>query len=153
MKLDKLNVLLAEDDENDVILFRRAFAKVEGEIALHVVEDGVEAISYLRGEGRFSDRAKYPFPTMLILDLKMPRVDGLGVLRWLADHEDCAIIPALMFSSSSQSRDIQEAFGLRVNAYFNKPSNPEELASLLNTIFAFWCQSHVPEPPPGRRCS
>ena len=76
-------ILLAEDDENDIALFRRALANADIRNPVEIVRDGDEAIAYLKGEGKFSDRTKYPLPALMLLDLNMPRRDGFQVLDWI----------------------------------------------------------------------
>src|ERR1051325_11431606 len=80
---DNSVILLAEDREDDVLLIRRAFKKAHLLNPLHVVHDGEEAIAYLKGEGQYANRAEYPLPALLLLDLKMPRRDGFDVLTWI----------------------------------------------------------------------
>lgn len=152
MKPQKLDMLLAEDDENDILLFRRTLEKVAGIHTLRVVSDGEEAIAYLRGDGKFADREEYPFPNMLILDMKMPRKTGLDVLKWLNAHEDCSIIPAMILSSSALDQDIRETYRHNGNAYFTKPSGLEEWESLLSVILEFWSRCEVPDPPAEKEC-
>lgn len=152
MLLKELIVLLAEDQDDDVALFTRAITRVVGRHTIRVVPDGAAAISYLRGEGLYGDRAAYPFPNVLLLDIKMPRVSGLDVLRWLHDHPDCSIIPSIVFTSSEQPQDIKEAYVLGANAYFCKPVVFDELQELLGLVFQYWFKSHVPEPPPEKVC-
>lgn len=152
MIIDRLVVLLAEDDEDDILFFRRAFDKIKSPVSVQVVRNGEEAISYLRGTGRFSDREAYPFPTMLMLDLKMPKIDGLGVLKWVVENPCCRVLPAIIFSSSAQEKDINEAYQLRVNSFFLKPTSHDELFPLIDLIFSYWCKSHVPLTTADKRC-
>jgi CheY-like chemotaxis protein len=154
MKLTELIILVAEDDENDVLLFQRAIRKAVTQRAqIHVVCDGQECLDYLRGLGRFSDRKAYPLPNLLILDNKMPRVSGLDVLEWLHDHDECAVIPTMMFSSSDDPREIMTAYRLGVNAYFRKPLNHDDVMGLLSDVFKFWMRSEVPFLPAQSVCT
>src|SRR5687767_9310996 len=93
---DKLAILVAEDDPNDVALLLRAFRKVGTTMPVHVCQDGSEAILYLKGEGQFGDRAKFPLPRILITDLKMPKCNGFELLQWLKDHPECCVIPSVV---------------------------------------------------------
>ncbi|MFN7140838.1 MAG: response regulator [Limisphaerales bacterium] len=153
MKISKLNVLLAEDSEDDVLMFKRALGRCGIVYTLYVASDGREAIDYLRGEGKFADRGVYPFPTLLILDIKMPRLSGMDVLQWLHDHEECSVIPTIVLSSSALSADIKKAYRLAANAYFTKPNSPEELCDMVKLILSYWKLAHVPDPPQTSKCS
>jgi CheY-like chemotaxis protein len=93
-------ILLAEDREDDVVLIRRAFRQAYVNNPLQVVQDGVEAISYLRGEGKYSNREEYPLPDLILLDLKMPRVDGFEVLKWIREQPSLATLRVVVLTSS-----------------------------------------------------
>src|SRR5690349_21523691 len=102
-------ILIAEDDENDAIILERALRKVGFTNPFYFCRDGTDVINYLKGEGRYEDRKTFPFPRILITDLKMPKMNGFEVLRWLHDHPECNIIPKVVFSASKQPSDIKEA--------------------------------------------
>src|SRR4051812_17585574 len=106
------HILIGEDNEDDVFILQRALQKAGISNPTHICADGEEVISYLKAEGRYADRQKYDFPRMLLLDLKMPRLTGFDVLRWLGGHPDCAVIPTMVLTSSREPRDIQEAYRL-----------------------------------------
>src|SRR4029077_19552734 len=114
-------LLLAEDDENDIVFFRQALEeaaeKATVPVRLEVTPNGEEAIRYLKGEGEFSDRAKHPFPQIIVTDLKMPRLNGLDVLAWLKDHEEYQRVPKLLLSASSEEHEVDEAYRLGVNTF------------------------------------
>ncbi len=109
-------ILVAEDNEDDVFILQRALKKAGLSNPVHVCADGQEVMNYLKGEGAFGDRAKFPFPRLLLLDLKMPRVNGIDVLRWLRDHPDCNVIPKVVLTSSREPRDVAAAYKLGANA-------------------------------------
>ena len=117
--------LVAEDDENDVFFLQRAFQQAKIESPLQVVRDGQEAIDYLSGAGKFSDRKEYPLPQLFILDLKMPRMTGLDVLRWLQDQPELHCLPVLVLSSSAQRTDFERAYELGANGFVVKPASLE----------------------------
>jgi len=132
--------LVAEDDGNDVFFLQRAFQQAKIENPLHVVGDGQEAIDYLSGEGKFSDRSLYPLPHLFILDLKMPRKTGLDVLLWLQEQPELRCLPVLVLSSSAQRTDIERAYELGANAFVVKPASLERRVELAKLIGAFWLE-------------
>jgi CheY-like chemotaxis protein len=152
LKLNLLNILVAEDDPNDVALLKMALARVNSGHAVFFVSDGCEAINYLRGDGPYADRSKYPFPNVLITDLKMPRCSGLDLLKWLHDHEECGVIPTIVLSNSTLADDIKKSYQLKANTFFKKPADFDGLMNLLRMILGYWFEAHVPEPPPQYKC-
>ena len=139
MKFGK-SFLVAEDDENDVFFLQRAFKQAKIENPLNVVRDGQEAIEYLSGEGKFSDRNLYPLPNLFILDLKMPRKTGLDVLGWLQEQPELRCVPVLVLSSSAHRTDIEKAYELGANAFVVKPASLEKRVELAKLIGAFWLE-------------
>src|SRR5687768_6894080 len=105
-------VLLAEDDPNDQLLVERALRRENIAIDLKMVSDGQEAIDYLSGKGKFSDRRKYPLPVLILLDIKMPKRTGLEVLEWIRADETCQLTPVIIMSSSQMKGDINKAYAL-----------------------------------------
>jgi CheY-like chemotaxis protein len=132
--------LVAEDDENDVFFLKRAFQQANVENPLNVVRDGQEAIDYLSGEGKFSDRNLYPLPHLFILDLKMPRKTGLDVLGWLQQQPELRCLPVLVLSSSAHLTDIEKAYELGANAFVVKPASLEKRLELAKLIGTFWLE-------------
>jgi CheY-like chemotaxis protein len=132
--------LVAEDDENDVFFLQRAFKQAKVETPLKVVRDGQEAIEYLSGDGKFSDRNLYPLPHLFILDLKMPRKTGLEVLGWLQEQPELRCLPVLVLTSSAHRTDIERAYELGANAFVVKPASLEKRVELAKLIGAFWLE-------------
>jgi CheY-like chemotaxis protein len=130
----RLVVLIAEDDPNDVLLLKRAFAKACIPALLFFVSDGQEAISYLRGEPPFSNRAAHPFPNVLLLDLNMPLVGGLEVLEWLASWPDRTNLRVVVFSSCVAPADSRQASSLGAHSCITKPLAPSDLDPLLRDL-------------------
>lgn len=128
-------ILIAEDDANDVFLLRRAFRKNEIRDDLQVVGNGHEAVAYLLGEGKFADRQKYPFPSLLITDLKMPLMDGLQLLQWMHSQPSCSQIRKVLMSSSELAPDRFAAYESGVCCYYTKPVTPQELMVLVKHIY------------------
>jgi|ERR1044071_2936567 CheY-like chemotaxis protein len=146
-----LNILLAEDDPNDLELFSQALRRDGAIVNLQRVHDGAEAIQYLQGAEPFSNRSHHPFPDIILLDLKMPRITGLDVLRWRKSHRDCARVPLIMFSGSGLQKDVETAYTLGANSYFSKPNSFQELQETLRTILHYWSRAELPEIP-RQRC-
>jgi CheY-like chemotaxis protein len=139
-----LDILAAEDTPSDIELLQMALSKCGGVRSLHIVRDGSEVVAYLKGEPPFADPARQP-PNVVLMDLKMPRMDGLDVLKWLRQHPECSIIPVVIFSSSALDDDVLQAYRLGANAYFEKPTDFQQLQAILQSILTFW--SHAKRPP------
>jgi CheY-like chemotaxis protein len=131
-------ILVAEDEESDVELLR--FAMAEGRVPnpLSVVRDGREVVDYLLGNGSFQDRTVFPLPGLLVLDLKMPRMTGLEVLRWLKEHPDFGWLPVVMLSSSELAADVEKARELGAREYIVKPTTFVELMACLRGLAERW---------------
>jgi len=131
-------VLIAEDDPSDVFLLQRAFTAAGVPAALHFVRDGQEAIDYLGGEASFADRASYPLPDLMLLDLKMPRLNGFDVLEWLRKQPGLRRLLVTILTSSDQARDIDRAYDLGANSYLLKPHGTHELSELVMRLQRYW---------------
>jgi CheY-like chemotaxis protein len=140
-------VLIAEDEEADAIMLKRALSKINQAIVIHIVPNGDEAISYLSGEGQYADRKKFPFPAIVLLDLKMPRKSGFEVLAWIKDNPRCLIVPTIVWSSSSLPQDVLKAYSLGANCYLVKPNSFDAIQRLILRTFEFWemCQKPMVE--------
>jgi CheY-like chemotaxis protein len=148
-----LRVLMVDDSEEDIFFVQRAFEKSGVADFFQSVKDGSEAISYLRAEGAFSDRGKFPFPNVLLTDLKMPGMDGFALLEWLQRHHECKVIPTIALTSSSIESDIHQVYVLGCNAYIVKPNDFNELVKTIKITYDFWSRCQTPKPPPGERCA
>jgi CheY-like chemotaxis protein len=141
-------LLLAEDDENDIVFFRQALEeaaeKATVPVRLEVTPNGEEAIRYLKGEGEFSDRAKHPFPQIIVTDLKMPRLTGLDVLAWLKEHEEYQRVPKILLSASSEEHEVDEAYRLGVNTFFQKPVSLNQFRDLVYHLVGYWAHTERP---------
>src|SRR3954466_7410664 len=144
-------VLSADDDENAGILLLRAFTRAKVEADIHFVPDGEEALAYLSGRGKYSDRAKYPFPNLFLLDLKMPKMTGWEVLEKMKGLPGLSHLPVVVLSSSGLSEDIEKARSLGCSDYAIKPGSFEELITFVRRISAeFLCGSPRPADDRGR---
>jgi len=135
---DRATVLLAEDDLDDVLLTQIAFERARLANPLQVVRDGEEAIAYLKGEGAYADRERYPFPILLLLDLKMPKVDGFQVLEWLQSQPERSHLPVAIMTSSDHDPDMNRAYELGADSYLIKPPNAITLLELVQRIHGYW---------------
>lgn len=140
-------ILLVEDDENDVFFFQRAMSKAGMSHPLQVVRDGQEAINYLQGDGKFACRAEFPLPGLILLDLKLPYVMGLDVLRWIRQQPRLAAI-VIILSSSQQAADVAEAYSRGANAYLVKPAQTSQLGDMVRAVSDFWLKQNTPPPSP-----
>jgi CheY-like chemotaxis protein len=127
-------ILLAEDDANDVFFMRRALQKAEIQYSLQVVTDGQQAVDYLSGQGQFGDREQFPLPSIMLLDLKMPFLDGFEVLSWVGLQSSLKHIPVVVLTSSAEERDRRRAAELGAKAYFVKPPRPDTLKQMLQFV-------------------
>jgi len=127
-------ILLAEDDDNDVFFMRRALQKSQLDFAIQVVSDGQQAVDYLSGEGKFSNREQYPLPSVILLDLKMPFLDGFEVLAWIRKQPSFNEVPVAVLTSSAEERDRRRARELGARAYFVKPPKPETIQEIAQFI-------------------
>jgi CheY-like chemotaxis protein len=141
-----LTILLIEDSEDDAFLFDRALNREGIESTVRRVDNGAEALSYLEGDGVYSDRGKSPFPTVIFTDIKMPVMDGFAVLEWLKKHPVCSILPVMVFSSSAIDSDIERAYRLGANAYMVKPNSLKDLRKMVKTAHDFWIQCSKTDP-------
>src|ERR1044071_1784775 len=119
-------ILQVEDDPNDVFLLQHAMKKVGVANPIRVASDGQQAIDYLQGAGKFADREQFPFPCLVLLDLKLPYVMGLDVLRWIRERSWKAL-PVVMLTASGEDVDIATAYRLGANAFLTKPSQAAKL--------------------------
>jgi CheY-like chemotaxis protein len=136
-------ILLIEDNPDDVFFMQRACKSAGVTNPLHVADDGDKAIEYLSGAGEFGDRAAYPLPCLILLDLKLPGRSGLQVLAWLRKQPDFATNIVIILTTSREPRDIHEAYRLGANAYLVKPTSPAQLAEVVAAIKTFWIDHNI----------
>lgn len=127
-------ILYAEDDENDVFFMERALDQAAIANPLQLVRNGQEAIDYLTGVGEFAEREKYPLPVLVLLDLKMPRLSGLEVLRTVRARKSLQGVWAVVLVSSRDDRSVKEALALGANGYIVKPPTCESLRKLIQAL-------------------
>jgi CheY-like chemotaxis protein len=133
-------ILVAEDDAEDAFFLQRAFIQSGIQVRMDFVKDGQETISYLKGEDGFEDRHRFPFPGLLLLDLKMPKLDGFDVLRWLQTQSGLRRLPVTVLSSSQEPCDVNRAYDLGANSYFVKPAANDNLSDIVEKIRCYWLE-------------
>ena len=146
MNIPEYNILLVEDDPNEVFLMQRAFQKANLKTPLFVVRDGQEAIDYLDRQGKFADITRFPEPSLMLLDLKMPRKNGFEVLAWVRQQPGLRRLVVVVLTSSNQSADIDRAYDLGTNSYTVKPGDFEMMIDLVKTFDSYWGRlNHSPD--------
>jgi CheY-like chemotaxis protein len=136
-------LLYAEDNRDDRFLIWKILEPWHREIDLRFVQDGAEAIAYLAGDDGFADRRLHPLPQLVALDLNMPRVTGFETLRWIRSQPDFASIPILIASSSSELRDVTQAYDLGASAYLVKPSPFDQFSKAVCAACSFFLRQGV----------
>ncbi len=134
-------VLAAEDEESDAMILKLAFRRAGLTNPLVVVPDGRDLIDYLQGHGPFANRAVHPLPVLLLLDLKMPRMNGFDVLAWLAAHPEFKHLPAVVLSSSPDQSDIRRAREAGARDYLVKPHSIGDFVAIVQSLRARWLET------------
>src|SRR5438477_11405269 len=146
LKREESVILLAEDRQDDVMIIRRAFAKSKLLNPLHVVSDGDEAISYLQGEGKYANRDEFPLPSLLLLDLKMPRRDGFEVLEWIRKQPSLSALRVIVLTTSDEIRDVNKAYTMGANSFLVKPVDFAAFVEVTRALKGYWLwMSEEPE--------
>ncbi|MGA2247332.1 MAG: response regulator [Verrucomicrobiota bacterium] len=131
MSARPLNILLVEDNLDHAELVRRTLAQFPAPNILRHVEDGEAALDYIFGRGNFQDRSRFPTPDLVLLDLRLPRVDGLDVLRQVRSNPACHRLPIVMLTTSEAERDVVAAFEHQANGFVSKPVDVQRLSHLV----------------------
>ncbi|HEV2602074.1 MAG TPA: response regulator [Microvirga sp.] len=135
MRGDDDLVLIVEDDEDDRALIARAFKRAKVEVPLQFAQDGDEALQAL---GAIASGASHPPPSVVLLDLKLPRRSGFEVLEWMKQHVTMRRVPVVILTSSQESTDLKRAYDLGANSYLVKPAKPDALLAMVERIDAYW---------------
>jgi len=141
-------ILLVDDDSNDVLLIQRAFQKAGLRNTLKIVRDGEQAVNYLSGRGLYADREQFPLPFMILLDLKMPRMDGFEVLQWIRGETGLKRLLIVVLTSSNLQTDVDRAYELGANSYLVKPVEFDQMVHLVQRFESYWSEiNRTPSSP------
>ena len=140
-------ILLVEDNEEDILLLRRAFRKANIANRLVEVRDGQAAIQYLSGDADYADRARYPIPFLVLLDLRLPKLSGFEVLAWIRDQPEFVELIIVVLTGSDQVPDITKAHELGANSYLVKPGDFDDLVEIVKRIKGHWLLADKPQEP------
>ncbi len=131
-------ILQVEDDADDVLLLRRAFQKAGVAPPLQVVRDGEAAVAYLAGQNEYADRQRYPLPSLVLLDLKLPLKPGLDVLSWIRRNPSLKYVPVVILTSSQEPSDLRGAYDRGANSYLVKPVGTDLFTRMARTLAEYW---------------
>ena len=145
MKAQKFTLLIVEDDDDQREFIQKEFKALGAHYKIHGLTSGNDAIAYLKGEGGFSDRSKFEFPSYIITDLGMSDGDGFAVLEFLKNNPAFSVIPVVMLSSSDDPDDVRHAYLLGASSFFTKPGSLKSLRELVRKIHEYWTDCEVPE--------
>jgi two-component system response regulator len=143
-------ILLVEDNPDDEALTLRAFKKNNILNEIVVARDGAEALDYLFATGAYANRADEPLPQLVLLDLKLPKLDGTEVLRRIRANERTRLLPVVVLTSSREDRDVIESYHLGANSYVRKPVDFTEFLQAVRTLGLYWLVLNVAAPTPRR---
>jgi two-component system, response regulator len=136
--MENKTILLVEDNLDDVELTLHALKKNKIKNSVTVAHDGVEALDFLFGRGQYAGRNLTVMPTVILLDLKLPRVDGLEVLRQIRANERTKLLPVVILTSSKEEQDVVQGYSLGVNSYVRKPVDFNQFAEAVNHLGLYW---------------
>jgi len=146
--MDTKTILLVEDNPDDRTLTMRALRQQRIANEVVTVEDGVEAIEYLSGTGRFAGRDTEELPSLVLLDLKLPRVDGLEVLRFIRGTARTRLLPVVVLTSSNEERDLVASYSVGANSYIRKPVDFEQFTEAVRQLGLYWLVMNEAPPAP-----
>jgi CheY-like chemotaxis protein len=145
MKKYHSTIMIVDDNPNDLLFIEKSFREIGVKDPIHKITGGQEAIAYMMGEGKYSDRSMYAYPTFITTDFKMPRTDGFAVLEHLKNNPEWAVIPTVVLSSSRDVDDIKKAYMLGASSYHLKPNSLDALRQQLKVLHDYWMTCEVPE--------
>jgi CheY-like chemotaxis protein len=137
-------ILLVEDDPGDTALMRRGFEKAGVLNPIQHITHGDKALAYLAGVNEYADRTAYPLPVLILLDLKLPGMTGLEILRWMRTQRDLRRIPAVVLTMNEDPDTINAAYDAGANSYLLKPGDRRGIVEMINTLQHYWLQLNEP---------
>ena len=144
MTVKEVEVLLVEDNASDQELTLRALKKKNLCNRIHVVSDGAEALDFLFGKGEYSDRTLADIPKVVLLDIKLPKVNGIEVLKQIKENKDLKSLPVVMLTSSKEGPDVQECYRLGANSYIVKPVDFDKFTQAVVDLGFYWLLTNEP---------
>ncbi len=144
MSENHVEILLVEDNPNDIELTLHAFRKNNLTNPIHIVRDGAEALDFIFARGAYADRDVNHLPKVILLDIKLPKVDGLEVLKQIRADPRTQIIPVVILTSSHEERDIIEGYKLGANSYIVKPVDFEQFSEAVRQVGYYWALLNQP---------
>jgi CheY-like chemotaxis protein len=143
---DQALILVVEDNDDHVFLLRHAFEKAGISNPVKVAGNGEDAIAYLAGTGRYSERKGFPLPSMVLMDLKLPGISGFDVLKWIRQQPGLKTLRVAMLTSSDLTQEINQAYELGANMFLTKPVDLDKLVEMMKVLHAHWLKhAHAPE--------
>lgn len=149
MTENKVEILLVEDNPSDVELTLHAFESNNVSNLIHVVRDGAEALEFIFCEGEYADRSFENSPKLILLDLKLPKVNGLEVLERIRAGERTKTIPVVILTSSDDEKDVVQSYKLGVNSYIRKPVDFEKFSNVVKKLGYYWLLLNISSPTIG----
>jgi two-component system response regulator len=148
-EMDTIVILLVEDNPDDVELTLRSFKKNNISNKVVVAKDGVEALDYLFGKGMYAGRDVKDMPVVTLLDLKLPKIDGMEVLKTIRQNKFTKLLPVVILTSSAKDEDVVKGYKLGANSYVRKPGNLKEFVEAIKLLGLYWILCNHP-PPLGK---
>lgn len=145
--MQKAMILLVEDNPDDEVLTLHALKKNKIGNRVHVARDGAEALDFLFCQNQYADRNPYELPQLILLDIKLPKVDGLEVLRRIREDERTSLLPVVILTSSKEQQDLVQAYKNRANSYMRKPVDFKQFADAVRQLGLYWLVLNQPPPP------
>ncbi len=142
--MDEKLILLVEDNQDDIALTLRAFRKSNLNLKVVVAEDGIEALDFIFRRGKHENRDPNEYPSLVLLDLKLPKLNGIEVLKKIREKEETKLIPVVILTSSKQEADIVMGYESGANSYIRKPVDLEKFYNVVQTLGLFWLGMNEP---------